>query len=274
MNESTVLAEVEQQYGSLEDFVLYALTEVPEILEDNWSLDKKARESGLSLRSIAFLLNRSTKFRQIVRSDIVNQEFNLLSERYHIQEVVKVAVNRPVSRMSPTGEPSEVDQNPADVMKAGEYLNKYRNTPIDGGPKQNLVGLQVVFGGNGPEVSITSGEEVIEVESKALPASGYRPGRAGDTPPPDVRSRYEAAPDRSQPTGTPAAGGELDFYSAEVEEKARDKELAERASGEKARDRIVEKPVRGLVPNGDGRSGNEVLRSSLRNRKPKEIPRG
>lgn len=274
MNEAAVLAEIDQKYGSLEDFTLHVLTELPEVLDNEWNLEKKARETGLSTRAIAFLLNRSPKFRALIRSDLVNQEFNLIYERQHIAAVVDVARGQQIERMSPSGEAIQVDQNPADIIKAGEYLNKYRNTPIDGGPKQNFVGFQVVFGGQGQEVTVTTDERTLEVEAKgrpeALPASGYRPGRAGDPPPEGVRGRYEATAASASAKNPAGTGGELDFYSREAEEKARDKALAEKSASQASEPaRRVE---RAPVPTGDGRSGNEVLRAGLRNLKRKEIP--
>lgn len=276
MNESAVLAEIEHKYGSLEDFTLHMLTELPEVLEDEWNLEKKARETGLSTRALAFLLNRSAKFRALIRSDLVNQEFSLISERDHIRAVVDVARGRQIERMSPSGEAVLVDQNPADIIKSGEYLNKYRNTPIDGGAKQNFVGFQVMFGGGGPEVTIANGEKTIEIESQggreALPASGYRPGRAGDPPPEGVRGRYASAGAGAGDKGPTGPGGELDFSSSEALEKTRDQEIAERTTGETARPRVMGE--KSPVPVGDGRSGNEVLRASLRNHKVKKVAGG
>ena len=130
MNESRAIAAVEESYGSLEDLVYFILADCPEVLEGNLTLDKLSSTLRLDPAVAHFMVNRSNRFRMLVRADLVNREFDLLAEGTHIHEVVNIATNQGASRMTAKGEIVNIDHAPTDIMAAGKYLNDYRGTSI------------------------------------------------------------------------------------------------------------------------------------------------
>jgi len=228
MNESRAIAAVEDVYGSLEELVFFILSEHEDLLEGNTSIGTLSSTLNLDPNVAHFLIHRSNKFRAIIRSDLVNREFDIMAESAHIHEVVRVATNEGASRMNAKGAIVEVDQSPADVMAAGKYLNDYRGTSIQPEKGRVSLGVQVNFigvaGEGGPIIDVEAIEH-DEDERPALPR--YRPARLGDLPPVDVRERYALSEgSSSRPPGR--TGDELDFYSPEAEEEARDSILAAR----------------------------------------------
>jgi len=296
MNEGRAIAAVEESYGSLEDFAFHVLSEHPEVLESETALAQTARLLSLDPGVVYFILNRSMRFRMLIRSDLVNQEFNLVAEKEHIREVKKVAVNTPQQRMTAKGDMVEVGQAPGDMMAAGTYLNKYRGTPIDQGRERMMVGVQVNFvggtgnaesthdsanrelleGGTGEGSASGDGRRAVNVEAlSAENAQGevvyhHVARRAGDLPPSAARERYRIADGRQiDAVGSP--GGEYDFYSAEAEEQARDHEddaRTRRYQGESAVDEEI--PSR---PEASGR-GRKSLMERLRENEPASFPKG
>lgn len=246
MNESRAIAAVEETYSSLEDFTLYVLSECPEVLEDDLPIAKIADLVNLDPGVAHFVLTRSTRFRMMVRSDLVNREFTLGAESRHIKEVVGIAKNDGVMRMTAKGDIVSVDHQPADIMAAGKYLNDYRGTSLQQEKSRITLGVQVNFIGIGDEDGPTIDVQAVESDTERQELPHHRPARAGDLPPPDARQRYalsDGKPQRSQRR----TGGELDFYSPAADEEARDSELEARTrqfvEGERADNYGAEGPV-------------------------------
>ena len=229
MNESRAITAVEEAYGSLEDLVYFILSEHPEVLEDNLPLAKTAALLNLDPNIAHFLLSRSGRFRMLVRADLVNREFSMMAESAHIHEVVKVATNQGAERMTAKGDIVSIDHMPSDIMAAGKYLNDYRGTSLQQEKSRVSLGVQVNFIGVGDDGAPIVDVEAVESDAPREELPRHRPARAGDLPPPDARQRYALADGRSSkpPRRT---GDELDFYSAEADEEARDSAYEKRTA--------------------------------------------
>ena len=126
---------------------------------------------------------------------------------------------------------------------------------------------------SGPTIDIEAVEDG-DAERQAFPH--HRPARIGDLPPLDVRERYAlSSGDERRPPGRP--GDELDFYSAEADEEARDHLLAERTrryreGGEDVpslEQRLIEEDDRPRRP----RRERETLAEKIRKMKPPTVTR-
>ncbi len=261
MSQKEALAEVEAKYGGLEELVLHLLTEAPEVLDlgegEPLGLPAKAERAELSLETTAFVLNRSPQFRALLRSDIVNQVFTLEAERKHIQKVTEIAKGDDRIVASPRGGTVQVSQVASDVIKAGDYLNKYRGSPLDEGKGGPMLPFQINFIGR-EEVQVTQlgggsgADRPIEAHFTAQPeaeSAGYQPQSAGDLPPEAARRHYRKTSGGAFDDLDAEDGYPLDLYGSEAAEKARDREIAEK----KARDGHP------TEPSGDFREGRVAV---------------
>lgn len=222
------LEAVEEVYGSIEQFALFVLTDNREILDSSRSITLRAEEANLPPNVLSFLLTQSRAFRRLMREMIVNESFDLFSERKHIEMVKAAATNaRKKEVVTPKGVLAHVDHSPDEIMKAGEYLNKYRGTPLSGTESSSGPSLVINFGH--PEVG--NGEKTITLEAAGSGEeypTGFKRLRAGGLPPSGVRKRYFTG--ESQPNEGHAltrAGGELDFDSQEAPSSQENSEIEE-----------------------------------------------
>lgn len=220
MTERMALERVEEVHGSIEQFALHILTEARDVLDGAKAITLRADKVGLEPQVLNFLLTQSQAFRRMMRGIMVNQVFDLDSEQKHIQRV-KIAATDEVKKnvVTSKGTIVKVDHTPEDVMKAGEYLNKYRGTPLSAGEIQSGPSLIINFGSPGGG----SGDDGKTITVEEAPA-GFKSLRAGGLPPEGARKRYlagEVGPaERHALTRT---GSELDFDSEEAKSKAESK---------------------------------------------------
>jgi hypothetical protein len=226
MNERSAIQLVEQTHGSMEDFVVHLLEDCPDALDEMLPLVKRAEAAGLPLPVFSRLLS-SGQFRQIIRGELVNRTYTLLDERDHIEAVKKVAINHARTVATAKGEVVEVDQNPADVMQAGRYLNEARGTPMESKGSGGFGGITIIIGHADRG---DSDDRTIEVDAQVVPGQ-HRPGKAGQLPPPGVLARSGVAArlgPGERPAPDPSVGA---FYGSEAEEEDEDHAIAEKVSG-------------------------------------------
>ena len=228
MTEKQALAAVEDKHGSVEEFVLYAMQPDNElILDSQVSIKKRAEEAGIEPKVLHYLLTQSTTFRRLMGRVLANTRFDMMAEDKHLSKIAKVASGddqRDV--ISPTGEKLQVDHDPQTLMKAGEYLHKYRGTPLDGIVAASGHTLILNF----PTIQQANGAEddgrTITIGDKGGPVA-LNPIEQGALPPEGARKRYrEGNSPSEQGHSLTSAGGELDFYSQEAPSKAGDYEKA------------------------------------------------
>lgn len=225
MTERQALERVEDVYGSVEQFALHILTEAPAVLDSSKAITLRASEASLEPMVLNFLLTQSQAFRRLMRQVMVNQSFDLASEHKHIEMVKTAATNSKKKEVvTPRGFIAEVDHSPDEVMKAGEYLNKYRGTPLNSGETQRGPSLIINFGG---PMGGDGDEKTLTVEGSESP-TGFKRLRAGGLPPPGAQKRFSAG------EGSPGErhaltreGSELDLYSEEAKSKARNPQIDE-----------------------------------------------
>lgn len=216
MNERVALEQVTDKYGSLEEFALFCLTDGKAILQTNVSITKKAKVSGVDADALNFILQNSEKFRALMRSVLVNKEFDLAQERNHVKTVVGIATNAGRKVVTNKGNTVSIDNTERGVLDAGRYLNELRNTPVKSGEGSNTAPVTIIFGAAGGE------QKELDDDGKTITVDGgtlkrHSPLKAGALPPPAVRARY-TGPDAKQkpPFGDSAIGTDVDFDSTEA----------------------------------------------------------
>ena len=229
----TVLALVEREYGSVDEFFVGLLQRAPEALDESLPLPKRADAAGLSLPIFARLL-ATPQFRMLVRAEMVNTIYGFTAERRHFEEMARVATGERRLVSTSKGDLVEVDQTPTDVIAAGRYLNEARGTPIEArqGPAG---GIHLHIGSPDASVEVEGGEGSIHVrvDSGERDAPTHLPRVAGDLPPSRVQARSSAPagqlPAESQRSD--AAFGSLygaDAIEADEEHRVTEKSLREK----------------------------------------------
>ncbi len=226
MNERTAIATVEKTHGSLDDFVLHMLEKCPKALDENLSIGKRAASVNLPTGIFSRIL-ASPQFRQMMRTDMVNRAYNLDAERTHVHAVVKVAKGDFRVVATARGEVVEVDQNPADVMAAGKYLNEARGTPMESRGSGGG-GVIINIGNPGQPVTMEVRDDGRTLES--APQSHQR-ARAGGLPPAGVLGR--SRPTALSRAESDAAGGASlgTLYGPTATEADEDHRLAQKVAG-------------------------------------------
>lgn len=218
LTERSALEAVEEVHGSIEQFALFVLTDAKDVLKSENSINLRAQKVGLEPQVLNYILTQSTAFRRLMREVIVNQSFDLEAEVQHIERVKVAATNSEKKEVvTPKGVKTTVDHSLDEVVKAGEYINKYRGTPLSAGETRSGPTLVVNFGS--PEGS--RDDKTITVESQEVAPTGFKRLRAGGLPPEGARKRYLAGKDGGGKRHALAReGGELDFDSAEARSAA------------------------------------------------------
>jgi hypothetical protein len=219
VNERAALAIIERDHGSLEDFVIFLLSEKKDALSEDIPLVTRAEMVGLPVVVFARLL-ASPSFRSLLRVDLVNMAFTLQDELEHVRTVSRVAKGERRLVMSAKGDFGEVDQAPTDVIAAGKYLNDLRGTPIEKGAS---TGHSVIINIGRPEMPEANAQ--ITIEADAVP---YRAQRAGGLPPAGIRAGLGAPASRDAVPESRVDAGLGTLYGPSAEEADEDHALAEK----------------------------------------------
>lgn len=225
LTERSALEAVEEVHGSIEQFALFVLTEAKDVLKSDKSITLRAQQVGLEPQTLNYILTQSTAFRRLMREVIVNQSFDLEAEVQHIERVKIAATNSQRKEVvTPKGVLAKVDYSLDEVVKAGEYINKYRGTPLSAGETRTGPNLVINFGS--PEGGRDG--KTITVEGQEVAPTGFKRLRAGGLPPSGAQKRYLAGKNGGGERHALAReGGELDFDSEEARSAAETRKTQE-----------------------------------------------
>ena len=200
MREDRAIELVEQKFNSLEEFGWAILTDFPEVVEGDYSLDALAKKLGLG-RYMAELgtVLRGPTFRGLITRLVVAAEWTIYDEMQHVKSVKEDAINK--------------EKGLTTRITAREHLAKLSGTPLSARTEQAIVPIQINFG----MVSLAETKNDLEdgktitVESQ----SSLAMAREGDLPPPGARRKYNSSRSARPDGGPLAPGAELDFTSDE-----------------------------------------------------------
>lgn len=249
---------VEELFGSLEEFGAWCVFDAPDMLNPDVSLPKKSEISGVPIGALGCLLGRSVKFRGVLRGALANQVFDVMAELQHLRVVAGIAQNEGKRVLTRSGDIAKVDNSESGVMEAGEYLNRYRGTPVAGGASSGGNTLVLNFQGAPAQPSPELEERTVTVAGK--PLGVHSPLKAGSLPPKAVRGRYSAHDEQDIPvpgdvpegqagrsaSGAPGImGSDLDFSgggAASETDFFGGRKPSASADGERERDRRGREP--------------------------------
>ena len=202
LKDELAITEIEQKYGSVEDFAWAILEKYPEVLEGDHNIQALAGKTGVSTAAAARTM-RSPTFRAAMTRLVVAHEYSMADEIKHARLVSKTA------------------QNPAKggiqaAIAAREHLARLEGRPLHGTKEDTIIPIQIVFGDLAQRTQDVETVDVVATRSgDTAVQKGYQPARAGDLPPPGARRKYLAPSEAADPAPGLAPGEELDFYSAE-----------------------------------------------------------
>ena len=203
--------QIEDMYGSIENFAEVLYFDYPEVLSGDKGVIDAAAELGVDPRTLDYFLRKSTAFRAMLRSMLTNDIFDIYSESEHLKAVAGIATNRGRTVATPSGKVVEVSNTEKAVMDAGEYLNSYRGTPLKGEAAKNAATVNITFGG---------APVVDPYAERTLDATG-QPSRSGrPTAGNDGKASEEGRPRAHRPltAATPPPSGTQKRYSRQIQQ--------------------------------------------------------
>lgn len=268
MTEQRAIKLVEAQHGSLEEFAIFCLTTGRDVLDPSENPLKRKKLARVPLSAVE-TLSQSAKFRKLMRAHVVNRTFGVMEEVAHVEEVVKIALNKGRVVASPRGEAVRVDNTERAVIEAGRYLEERRDLALSTKEAGTKVGVQVVFVGaaDGDSRTVDAYGQTIPTEGRPT-LSGevievHRPLLPGQAPPEGALARQRKALSLDGPVDVPAhVGSDLDFETDDSP-TAKGPTAASRSVRES---RNGEPGVGGNVPalsGGGGRGSAPALRLKL-----------
>lgn len=230
VKDEKALAEIEERYGSIDEFAWAILEHYPEVLEGDYNVSTLAGRMNISVMAAARTL-RSPGFRSAMTRMVVAHEYTLSDEIKHARLAKQSAVAPKKGGLSA-------------AIQAREHLARLEGRPLHGQTQETSIPIQIVFGGLPPAgpANLEADKTVVITSGDRPVRSGHAPARAGDLPPPGARRQYLAPSESATPPAGFGPGEELDFYSPEGTATEGDPGTSEAAPAPKRRKSAIKMP--------------------------------
>jgi len=211
---------IDTAFGGPEELAIAMIDACPEWLEGEMTLAEVAKALNMPEVELGRAIARP-EFNRTLDQMAAYAEYSFAKRRIAMKNLAHIANTLQKVTLTRSGRPVHVDRDADEIIKADTHLRKLQGQPVDE-PKTNIgVGIQIVFGGGGPEGGEYGPDRTVDVtvDSQNLetpdPPDGFRPKRAGTLPPPGTRHLYPGetrveSEERSSPLRR-----ELDFSNEE-----------------------------------------------------------
>lgn len=183
---SDPLEAIEARYGSLEEFAVAVIDNVPEVLEQGANLSEAAVDLGVPFTALTRAMSHPDFHKMLDRLASFG-EYSFAKRRVAMGNLATIATTMQKTTMSRSGQPVLVDREADEIIKADSHLRKVQGQPVDEKKQSVDLGIQIVFGGASEGESIDV--EVRDGDEEEGPEA-YRGNRRGALPPEGARRFY------------------------------------------------------------------------------------